>query len=204
MTGKHLGKREVVAQVFVAACSGSATLSEEIGLPIVHVDVALDPKAAMKRLNAREHGSGVRADRMFQPILFDGGWSSWSLFHYEADSWPIRSGRPEGVRAIEGSILVSLPPPTPLSEFREQLHAALRHLRLQEVTSTMAYLEARSALLADYVVHPRYTPNPVDRGFRGASICNDLYVLDPAEDPWSLFWTVVAARLAAIEGRRCS
>ena len=63
----------------------------------------------------------------------------------------------------------------------------------------MAYMEARSADQEEYVVHPRYTPNPIDRDFRGATIVTDLYVIDPAEDPWCLFWTIVSARLAAIE-----
>lgn len=93
---------------------------------------------------------------------------------------PARGGRawgarPDGVRAVEGRLLVSLPAEMPIAEFREELQAALRHLRLHEVTSEMAYMEARSDACLEYVV-------------------------DPAEAPWRLFWVVVAARLAAIEG----
>ena len=64
----------------------------------------------------------------------------------------------------------------------------------------MAWMEARSEACLNYMVEPRYTPNPETRDFRGGLRCDDLYVLDPAERPWLLYWTVVSARLAAIEG----
>jgi hypothetical protein len=193
-------RRDRIVTVFVAACSGSARLSQEVGLPVVHVDASFDPEASIRRLNAREHGSGVRVPNLFQPIGFDCGWSDWNLFAYEHGPFPNGSERPDGVRAQGGRILVSLPAGAVASEFCEHLHAALRHRRFQDVTISMPYLEARSADLADYVVHPRYTPNEETRGFRGATVCHDLYVIDPAEDPWSLLWAVVGARMAAIQG----
>ena len=196
-----MSPRRTFVQVFVAACSGSATLSGSIALPIVHVDAAMDVEAAIRRLNEREHGSGVREPDLFQPIGFDRGWADWRLFDYAPGPWRKGMGaRPDGVRAVEGRLLVSLPAEVPIAEFREELQAALRHLRLHEVTSEMAYMEARSDACLEYVVEPRYTWNPRDRGFRGARRVDDLYVLDPAEAPWRLFWVVVAARLAAIEG----
>lgn len=192
-----------VAQVFVAACTGSALLSGSIGLPIVHVDVAVDAAAAIRRLNDREYASGVRVPDLFQPVGFDANWDDWALFDYHPGPWRQSMGaRPEGVRAVGGRLLISLPPDVTIMEFREELQAALRHLRLHEVTSEMTYMEARNDACLAYVVQPRYTWNPRDRGFRGAKRVDDLYVLDPAERPWRLFWTVVAARLAALEGMR--
>ena len=194
-------RRTAFVQVFAAACTGSARLSGAIALPVVHIDVAFDAAAAIRRLNEREHGAGVRVPALFQPIGFDAGWSDWKLFDYEPGRWRQGMGaRPDGVRAVEGRILVSLPADVPIAEFREELQAGLRHLRLHEVTSAMDYMEARSDALLEYTVQPRYTWNPRDRGFRGAKRCDDIYVLDPAEVPWRLFWIVVAARLVAIEG----
>ncbi len=188
-------------QVFVAACSGSMRLSGSIGLPIVHVDATTDAAAAVRRLDEREHGSGVRVGAMFQPIGHDAGWTDWRLFDYAPGPWRQGMGaRPDGVRAVEGRLLVSLPKQVPIAEFREELQAGLRHLRLHEVTSAMDYLAARSDACLEYLVEPRYSWDPHVRGFHGARRCDDLYVLDPAEVPWRLFWIVVAARLAAIEG----
>ena len=187
-------------QVFVASCTGCAHLSGEIGLPLVHVDVAFDAADAIRRLNAAQYGSGVRVPSLFQPIGHDRGWCDWDLFAYAPGPWRAGMGaRPDGVRAVEGSLLVSLPADVTLGEYREELQAALRHLRLHEVTSQMAFMEARSDALLDYVVQPRYAWNARDGGFRGARRIDDLYVFDPAERPWSLFWTVVAARSAVIE-----
>ena len=191
----------VDVQVFVAACSGSARLSDEIGVPIVHVDAALDAACAIRRLNAVDYGSGVRVPNLFQPIGHDRGWADWGQFEYAPGPWRRGMGaRPDGVRAVEGRLVVSLPSDATLGEFREELQAGLRHLRLHEVTSEMAYMEARSDDLLEYVVQPRYAWNTRDRGFRGARRIDDLYVLDPAERPWRLFWIVVAARAAVVDG----
>ena len=197
----HRGGDDV--EVIVAACSGSAKLSETIGLPVVHIDAVRDANVAIRRLNEREYASGVRVERIFQPLGFDRGWVDWGLFHYEPGLWKRGMGtRPDGVRVSRGRLMVALPPGVLLAEFREELKAALRHLRLHEVTSGMAYMEARSEACLEYTVHPRYTPNPATRDFQGASRVDDLYVLDPAEAPWRLFWTVVTARLATINGER--
>ena len=187
-------------QVFVASCTGLARLSGEIGLPLVHVDVAMDAARAVRALNATEHGAGVRAAGFCQPLVFDGGWTDWGTFDYAPGPWPRGQARPRGLRVVEGRIHVALPPGATLADLRGQLRSALRHLRLHEVTSGMAWMEARSEACLDYMVEPRYTPNPETRDFRGASRADDLYVLDPAERPWALYWAVVSARLAAIEG----
>ena len=192
--------RGIRAQVFVAACSGSAKLSEAIGLPLVHVDATTDAIASVRRLNERQHASGVRVPEMFQPILFDGGWSDWDVVDCRPGPW--RRGMallPDGVRTVAGRLEVDLPPTVTLAEFREELQAGLRHLRLQEVTSEMSYMEARNDALLPYLVQPRYAPNPVDRGFRRARRVDDLYVYDPAESPWALYWIAVAARAAFAE-----
>ena len=189
------------AQVFVAACSGSARLSDEIGLPLVHVDAVVDAAESIRRLNAVDYGSGVRVPHLFQPIGHDPGWADWGLFEYAPGPWRRGMGaRPEGVRAVEGRLVVSLPTDITLGEFREELQGALRHLRLHDVTSQMDFMAARSDVLADYVVQPRYAWNPRDGGFRGAKRVDDLYVLDPAERPWRLFWVAVAARAAVVDG----
>ncbi len=98
-------------QVFVAACSGSAKLSETIGLPVVHVDATMDAVAAIRRLNEREYASGVRVPAMFQPILFDCGWTDWAKFDYRTGPWRQAMGvRPDGVRVVDGRIEVALAP----------------------------------------------------------------------------------------------
>ena len=186
--------------VFVASCTGCMRLSGEIGLPLVHVDAALDSAQAVRVLNRTEHGAGVRAPGFCQPVAFDGGWSDWSMFDYAPGPWPGGQARPRGVRVVEGRIAVALPAGVTLADLRGQLRGALRHLRLHEVTSAMAWMEARSEACLDYLVEPRYTANPETRDFRGAVRTDDIYVLDPAERPWLLYWIVVSARLAAIEG----
>ena len=143
-------RRTTFVQVFVAACSGSATLSGSIALPIVHVDAAMDAEAAICRLNEREHGSGVCEPDLFQPIRFDRGWADWRLFDYAPG--PLRKGmgaRPDGVRAVEGRLLVSLPAEVPIAEFREELQAALRHLRLHD---RQRWHRQRRGELADHVL----------------------------------------------------
>ena len=191
--------RGMRVQVFVAACSGSAKLSSSIGLPIVHVDATMDAAASIRRLNEREHASGVRVPAMFQPVGFDVGWTDWGLFDYRPGPW--RQGmaaRPDGVRAVDGRLVVDLPLHVTLAEFREELQAGLRHLRLQEVTSEASYMTARNDACLEYLVQPRYTPD-LDRGFRRARRVDDLYVYDPAESPSRLYWIVVAARAAFTE-----
>ena len=190
----------VEAHVFVASCSGCARLSGEIGLPLVHVDVAADVDQAVLLLNRKEHAAGVRVPNLFQPIGFDRGWGDWAMYDYSPGPWPRGQARPSGVRVVEGEIRVLLPSGVTLADLRGQLRTALRHLRLQEVTSAMAWMEARNAECLEYVVQPRYTSGSGTREFRGARRVDDLYVLDPAERPWRLFWSVVSARLAAIEG----
>ena len=185
--------------VYQAVCSGSVALGGEIGLPIRHVDAGIDVAGAISRLSEREHGAGARVPRMFQPIGFDFGWDDWRLVEYAPGRRPRspKVPRPDGVRIVEGRIAVTLPAGVALDGFRERLAAELSRIRLQEVTSSMAYMEARSDACLDYVVEPRYTHDPVTRDFRGALRVDDLYVIDPA-DPWRLFRAVVAARLAAI------
>ena len=187
-------------QVFVASCTGCVRLSGEIGLPLAHIDVALDAAHAIRRLNAAEYGSGVRVPNLFQPIGFDRGWRDWDMFDYAPGPWPSGQARPGGLRVVEGRICVALPSGVTLADLRGQLRTALGHLRLQEVTTEMVWMEARNDACLDYVVQPRYTPNPETGDFRGARRVDDLYVLDPAERPWRLFWSVVSARLAAVEG----
>ena len=185
--------------VFVASCTGCAGLSGEIGLPLVHVDVAVDVARAVRLLNSTEYAAGVRVGRLFQPIGFDSGWNDWSLFDYAPGPWPSGQERPRGIRVVEGLIEVALPSGVTAADLRGQLRTALRHLRLHEVTSAMGWMEARCEASLEYMVEPRYTQNPDTGDFRGASRVDDVYVLDPAEGPWRLFWSVVSARLAAIE-----
>ena len=188
-------------QVFIASCSGCARLSLQTGLPLVHIDVATDAAHAIRRLNAVEHASGVRVPNLFQPIGHDRGWDDWDLFDYAPGPWCTGMGaRPVGVRAVEGRLLVTLPADVTPGEYREEMQAALRHLRLHEVTSEMAFMEARCDAMLEYVVQPRYTWNAEERTFRGAKRVDDIYAVDPAEHPWRLFWIAVAARAAVIDG----
>ncbi len=131
----------VGAHVFVASCSGCARLSGEIGLPLVHVDVAADVDLAVRLLNRKEHAAGVRVPNLFQPIGFDRGWGDWAVYDYSPCPWPRGQSRPSGVRVAEGRICVGLPSGVTLADLRGQLRTALRHLRLQEVTSAMAWLK---------------------------------------------------------------
>lgn len=186
--------------VFAATCSGCARLSGEIDLPLLHVDVAVDVADALRALNAKEHGAGFRVDRMFQPILFDGGWSDWRMLDQSPGRWPNTHERPHGLRVVEGRIAVSLPVGVTLADLRGHLRGALAHLRVHDVASGMAYMESRSDECLPYVVHPRYTPGSATRDFRGARRVDDIYVLDLVAAPWRLFWAAVSARLAAIEG----
>ncbi len=106
------------------------------------------------------------------------------------------------MQIVGGCLQVHLPVGGTLGEFRAQLAGALRHMRLQEVTIQPSFLEARCDAMAELVVHPRYTPpRAAEHDHRDARIAEDIYAIDPAEDAGRLFWLVVAARAAAMEGR---
>ena len=188
-------------EVFAAACSGSIKLSGLAGLPLVHIDASLDAAASIRALNERHHGSAVLLPDFFQPLVVEAGWSDWAIFEIDAGA-----GSPGlsnvGVEISEGLIVASLPPGTTLPEFREQLHASLRHLRLQEAVIQTPFLKARSDACMNYAFHPRYTLREPTADFRGAALCRDLYAFDPADLGWRLGWIVVAARLAATGGKR--
>lgn len=188
-----------IAQIVVAACTGSQRLTEDIG-QVVHIGASLDADGYIRALNRRQHGCGVRWPGSFQPLNIETGWADWASFTVDPDVGDILSA-PHGVQIVDGRILVMLPPGVPIVEFKCQLAGALRHLRLQEVTIRADFLEARSEAMANLVVHPRYTPpRAAMHDFRGAVLVEDLFVLDPAEKGARLFWLVVAARAAAIEG----
>ena len=183
-------------EVLVAACDGSMHLACETGLPIIHIDAVEDGRSALAALDANAHASGVRADHPVAPIALVRGWSRWRRMPVAGLG---RAARVSGVSMRGGRITVKLPSGVPVSEFREQLHGALRHMRLQEIASGVDYLRARSAVHAHGIVQPRYTLF----GARGLEprLVTDLYVLDPAWQSWRLFWLVAAARLAAVD--RC-
>ncbi len=198
MKPKHYG---LLVRVFAAACTGTARLSGEIGVPLVLIDTAVDPEAAIAQLNRRRHGCAVRWPASFQPLYIEEGWSDWAAFRLENDAEPLAAAL-LGVQLVEGCLQVHLPVGGTLGEFRAQLAGALRHMRLQEVTIQPAFLEARCDAMAELVVHPRYTPaRAAEFDHRDARIAEDIYAIDPAEDAGRLFWLVVAARAAAMEGR---
>ena len=101
-----------VVQVIVAACSGSAGLSESIGLPVVHIDAVADaggrdppvePKGARLR---RPRPEPVPADR----LRSRGGPTGASSTTRPAPWRRSMGARPQGVRVAAGRLLVSLPP----------------------------------------------------------------------------------------------
>lgn len=193
-----------VVEVYAAACSGCARLSERIGLPVVLVDVAFNAEAAIGRLNRDQHASGVRFPNFFQPIYPERGWSDWGLFPIVVEDTVearVAAAATEGVCFAKDRIIAVLPRGTTLAEFSDHLHGAIRHLSLQEVTARTSYMDKRSDALADYVVHPRYTPAP-NGDFRGARAVSNLLALDPTDAQLRLYWLVVTARMAASDARR--
>ena len=188
-----------VAEIVVASCTGLARLSGEIGLPLVHVDAALDADAAIQALNTTQHGCAVPWPQSFQPLLIEEGWTDWKLFPLEVQE-DAGSTTPKPWIA-RGRLRVPLPSGVPLAEFRGQLAGALRHLRLQEVTLRVDFLERRCEAMADLVIPQRYTlPRAAAHDYDDAALVQDLYVLDPAEVGARLLWLVAAARAAAVEG----
>ncbi|WP_158810769.1 hypothetical protein [Beijerinckia sp. L45] len=198
--GRQARVGEIVS-VFAASCTACYRLSRDCDLPLILVGVAVDVRAALRRLNQTRHGSAVRWQRSFQPILLEPGWDDWRAFDLEPDATP-QLPDPLGVRFEEGRIVVPLPDGITVAEFREALAGALRHMRFQEAVIRADFLEQRSDAdpFADVVLHPRYTPVG-GADFRGATLVTDIVVLDPATEAWRLLWLVVAAKLAATEGR---
>ena len=194
------GRNGSVAEVVIASCTGLARLSGDIGLPPVHVDAALDADAAGRSLHTTQHGCAVPWPGSFQPLLIEPGWADWALFPLEPQE-NAGADATSNLCIADGRLRVLLPDYVPLDEFRGQLAATLRYLRLQEVTMRTDFLERRSDELADLVVHPRYTPpRAADHDHRDAVLLQDLYVLDPIEVSARLLWLVTAARAATIEG----
>ncbi|WP_158807818.1 hypothetical protein [Beijerinckia sp. L45] len=189
-----------VAECYVAACSGTARLTGEIGFPVVHVGVSCDAQKAIAKLNIKQHGSGTLWPGSFQPLEPQPGWADWGLFQLEAG---VETGFPPPCGAViqDGVIRLPLPSGVTLTELREQLSGALSRLRFQDFVRQPRWLEAQSASdpFAKIVVHPRY----ILRGnsFRGARLVTDLVVLDPSQDAARLLWIVVGACLAACDGR---
>lgn len=195
-----IGSGEICARVFAANCTGSAALSADIGRPLCLIDVSLGPDRAIARLNAKRHGCGVRWPGSFQHLKLESGWDDWRTVDLDGRSDML--GGPPGVTFEAGGISVLLPPSLALAEFREHLAGSLRHLRLQEVTISAAYIEERCDMFAEMVVHPRYTPaRAAQEDFRDAVVCDDLYLVDPARHAQRILWCAVAARAAAGEGR---
>ena len=187
------------AEIVVAICTGLARLSGTIGLPLVHIDAALDADAAVQALNARHHGCAMPWPGSFQPLLIEPGWSDWKLFPLDAQIAGIAITSEPWV--ADERLRVLLPEGVPLAEFRDQLAGALRHLRLSEVTRRADFLERRCEEMASLVVPSRYTPpRAADHDHRDAVLVEDLYVLDPAEAGPRLLWLVAAARAAAMGG----
>ena len=197
-----------LATVFCAACTGMDKLSGLIGRPVIHVAAvgsAFDVGTAMRVLNGGRHGSGVPWPNWFRPLRFEDGWDDWGVFPLEP---PERRGMsPAGARSDAGRMLLTLARGTSFQEFDAQLAASLRHLRVQGVCFRPNLLEERSDMLADVVVHPRYTPTRKARPRRFVSDSQDcrlvtgFYTLDPAEDARKLLWMAVGASLAAGDGR---
>jgi hypothetical protein len=201
-TAASRGRSTHSAIVFTAACVGTQRLSEAAGVPVTFVGVTQDIEASLRRLNETRYGSGVRWPASFQPIDIEEGWSDWRQFSMEPEG-QLREATPYGAHFEDGHVVVPLPAGTTPAEFEEHLSAAMRHMRVQEVVMSPAYLEARSSALACYDIHPRYTPGRNRDGFvfRGSRLCTDLIVFDPAEDAWRMLWIAVAALLGACEGR---
>ena len=107
----------------------------------------------MRDLSRRHHGCGVRWPGSFQPLNLESGWDDWSRFDLEQQR-PILN-EPFGMGFRDGCIAVPLPATLTVAEYRCQLAGALRHLRLQEVTVSAAYLEERCDMFAEMVVQPR-------------------------------------------------
>ncbi len=194
------GRDGIQAEIVVAICTGLARLSGTIGLPLVHIDAALDADAAVQALNARQHGCAVPWPGSFQPLLIEPGWSDWKLFPLEAHNGAGIAST-SGPWVADERLRVPLPEGVPLVEFRSQLAGSLRHMRLQEVTRRADFLERRCDEMADLLVPSRYTPpRAAEHDHHDAALVEDIYVLDPVEVGARLLWLVATARAAAMDG----
>ena len=138
---------------------------------------------------------------MFQPLLIEPGWADWALFPLDPQQDAGAAAMMQQPWIANGRLRVPLPEGVPLAEFRGQLAGSLRHLRLQEVTLRVDFLERRCEAMADLLVPQRYTlPRAAVHDYADAVLTQDLYVLDPAEAGARLLWLVEAARAAAAEG----
>ena len=193
--------RAVMAHVFAASCTGLQRLSEEVGRPLCLVDAVLDVEEAIHGLSRHHHGSGVRRSGRFRPFNLQCGWNDWSRFNLGSHGLSSTSLE---ASVQDGCIVVPLPDGLTVPEYRCQLAGALRHLRLQEVTISAAYLQERCEACAEMVVHPRYTVPGLAAAhgdFSGAALCKDLYAIDAAQHARRIYWIAVAARAAAGESR---
>ena len=187
-------------ECFVAACSGTARLTNKVGHPVVHVGISNDAARSISDLNARKHGSGTLWPGSFQPLEPQKGWNDWAIFFFYCfgDNVVLH---PLGAVIEDGLIRLPHPHGITIAELREQLSGALSRLRFHDVVRQPGWLEARSDSdpFAEIVIHPRYVFS--GRGFRGASLVTDLVVLDPTEEATRLLWIVVGACLSAQDGR---
>ncbi len=187
--------------VFVASCTGCARLSGEIGLPLVHVDVATDVAQAVRLLNgpstAPASGSRTCSSRSASTAAGPIGRCST----YAPGPWPRGQARPPGVRVVEGRIAV-------VAACRRDAHRPARAAAHRAAAPAAARGHERDGLDGGAQRGlPRLrgaSPGTRPTRKRATSAAPAGWTtstsLDPAERPWRLFWSVVSARLAAIEG----
>ncbi len=192
-----LKAREI--RVAAASCTGSALLSERLGLPVVAIVATANLSESILKLVATEHGSGVLwpGRRALMPINFERDWDDWRIVPFEP---PRRrtAAYPFGMSFDSGTILLELPDGVPVSEFREHLGGALRRTRLEEAVRNTAWLDARNMRQEDVAVLPRFA-SLAKGDFRNAYPA-DLHVVDPAIDGERMLWFSAAALLAATGG----
>ncbi len=164
-------------EVLVAARDGGVRPVCLAGLPIVHVDAVEDARAALAALNGRPHVGGACLDARPHPTASSAGRDVWRAVALAGDGMVAHA---PGVRFSHGRILVALPADVPLARFREHLRGALHRLHVyrRKTGDGTACMRPRDGARAD------------------------LYVVDPGEDVWRLFWIVATARLSAADPRR--
>ena len=187
--------------VVTCACTGAAALSGRVGLPVVLADATLDVPALLGDLNRSRHGGLVRGRSVFSGPTLEPGWDDWDVVPMRPPRCDEVAAAP-GVSFSDGRIVVSLPPATTVSDFRTEMHGALRHLAVRRVMDRPAYRWSGRGTVVDRARYARGVAS--DRAASRFRLVDDLVVLDPTidGDAWRLFWLCVSARLAIAVGGR--
>ena len=170
--------RRRVASAIVATCTGSARLSDRIGMQVSFVGITHDVAGTLAALRRSGHGSCEAPLEAGEPFAHCDGWDDWRLTHLSTNMLRT-TGLVRETAIARDVISFEHRRSTPLAALRRSVGLALAPMRLHEAATDGAALARRKRGGDPLRGIPRYTPSgpPLLRCVRA----DDIYVFDPWE-----------------------